>query len=317
MKTVDKTVGTNSDIGRMIRHVESMTAPVNGLLKSRAFALAAMTAESVALTKAMQPINQLISPTLLAEVHRAARSTEFASSMFGRGVSMEWFKQNEALYKHAEAVAAVIAPIPDVTLAHALSNIGILHQRGLVWPQSEVIEEELGGITDLDEEEVNSFIDRLAEVQPVERLTDFYNRIPASVKVVLSLLWAYVMSLVSFGNLWDYVSPALELCLAIREDSTKSSREKVRSIKRRHLQVSMLLASELRFVTADDVPLFDEMSSRSEQVRELKTGVVVVLLEKRRNWANVKVMYEDGESEEGWMFSRYLERFKIDSSEDF
>jgi hypothetical protein len=69
--------------------------------------------------------------------------------------------------------------------------------------------------------------------------------------------------------------------------------------------------SSFRFVKADILNVRTKPTIKSEKIDELYLGQVVQIIKKKRNWSFVEYLDASiGEIYSGWVFTRYLERFK-------
>jgi len=76
------------------------------------------------------------------------------------------------------------------------------------------------------------------------------------------------------------------------------------------VQPSETLAA-FRYVSADILNVRQINKNNSKLIGYLYFAQVVVVLEKQKNWTRVKWVDETGENSiEGWVFSRYLKKFK-------
>jgi uncharacterized protein YgiM (DUF1202 family) len=94
--------------------------------------------------------------------------------------------------------------------------------------------------------------------------------------------------------------------------SNKPRREQMKAIKSeavRQFDVSVL--REYRFVSANLLHVRGEDSIQSKILADIRFGQVVKVIKKGRKWSYVECAAQDEELPvRGWVFSRYLSRFK-------
>lgn len=104
----------------------------------------------------------------------------------------------------------------------------------------------------------------------------------------------------------NLLTPIVENYLEKRE---LTEREQIRHIRNLPLSFDDVNTDGLRFITANNVRLRAEPSTKSDILDEMVLGQVVTVLSKKKNWIEVMYKYKDGESLSGWVFNRYTAKF--------
>jgi hypothetical protein len=102
------------------------------------------------------------------------------------------------------------------------------------------------------------------------------------------------------------LTPIVESYLS---DSESPNREKIKDIKRLPQILDEVTTDNIRFITANNIRLRENPSTKSDILDEIALGQVVTVLSKRRNWIEIMYEYEHGETMHGWVFARYTAKF--------
>lgn len=90
----------------------------------------------------------------------------------------------------------------------------------------------------------------------------------------------------------------------------KSEKEKSKEIRKLPFGEFSLLLQSNRFVTATTLNLYVNPNSKSSVISSLKFGQVVTVISVQKDWTEISYEYGDGEVISGWVFTRYLEKFR-------
>ena len=90
--------------------------------------------------------------------------------------------------------------------------------------------------------------------------------------------------------------------------SDKPRREQIKEIATTRIDALSLWPQ--RFVSTDILHLREQPNIGSASLDELQFGQVITVISKKRNWLKVTYSYDDGEVMQGWVFTRYTERFR-------
>ncbi|XPF94290.1 SH3 domain-containing protein [Colwellia sp. RE-S-Sl-9] len=104
----------------------------------------------------------------------------------------------------------------------------------------------------------------------------------------------------------NLLTPVVEDYLS---QSDKTKRENIKNIKVLPRKISDFDTKSLRFITGNNVRLRAGASTSSVILDEMVFGQVVTIHSKNKNWIEISYEYEDGSFMQGWVFTRYTERF--------
>ncbi len=98
----------------------------------------------------------------------------------------------------------------------------------------------------------------------------------------------------------------------IAEDISKSDRESINWLNNElKKDASQQITQNFRIVTKNDLVVRRGKGIDTKIQGQLNHGDVVQIIEKKKNWTYISFSnYQDGESIEGWVFTRYLKQIK-------
>jgi hypothetical protein len=131
-----------------------------------------------------------------------------------------------------------------------------------------------------------------------------FESLPAWLQLILLSILVNLFLPVSQNIIANLVTPHIE---KIFSDPVKTEKEKKEQSKA--FSLDDLDLSNHRFVSTARLYLRESPDSNSGILSELKLGQVVSVIEKDRNWMKVSCEDEDGIIVQGWVFSRYMEKF--------
>jgi hypothetical protein len=139
-----------------------------------------------------------------------------------------------------------------------------------------------------------------------ESAVSHFKLLPKYIQIILlgfllHIVYPYIVS-ISANLLTPYVEEIIK--------KEWSDKKKLSQLKNTDINSLTWMSSDLRFISADNVKLRSAPTIKSEVVELLSLGQVVVFIEKQRNWTFVVVHFENGETASGWIFTRYVARFK-------
>ena len=128
------------------------------------------------------------------------------------------------------------------------------------------------------------------------------------------LKWA-LLALVASVVVPFMVSVSANLAMPHIEEYLKQSpavapREQVKQIKKLSMGELGNALRDCRFVTASTLHLRSTPNSRAKSVDTLQFGQVVTVISTKADWTEVSYEYGDGELVSGWVFTRYLAKFR-------
>lgn len=107
------------------------------------------------------------------------------------------------------------------------------------------------------------------------------------------------------GNL---ITPYVERYL--QGTPAASQTQKIKEIKKLSMGELGVQLRDYRFSTAEVLIIRKSPNSRAPKAGELRFGQVVALTSVQRDWSEVIYEYGDGQMISGWVFTRYLEKFR-------
>ena len=155
----------------------------------------------------------------------------------------------------------------------------------------------------------NEFIEKLKEL------------LESSSKVIrfiaITIFWI-ISFLGNFANVADYfdvrysdLKNLLSENFSCSEQININKRDFKLKLRKTIIKSSLEIPSYSRFVIANILYVRNGSSRKAEIIDELPKGKIVKLVVKKRRWCLVQYEDEDtGEIKKGWVFLRYLERFK-------
>ncbi|WP_431049667.1 SH3 domain-containing protein [Roseateles sp. L2-2] len=154
-----------------------------------------------------------------------------------------------------------------------------------------------------------------ASVEAQPTLQDALNQILAAIdrnqqpRLQLYLVGVLLPILLMAFNL--VLAPVADFHLKQALEATKPENKKGVQVVARQAVSDVRLLKELRFVGAKRLQVMASARARGAVVGQLRFGQVVRVVEKERDFTLIVWKSEDGKAElQGWVFSRYLERFK-------
>jgi len=168
-------------------------------------------------------------------------------------------------------------------------------------------------LEDYDEEPVNAesaelLLNQLGQAETPERFAEVLNESPAWLKWALVNFLVFVVLPFVIGISVNLATPYVQAYL---DDSPPAAaREQVKGIRTLSMGELGAAVSTYRFVTAQKLLLRRSANSRAEQVDVLHFGQVVAVLSSKRDWTEVTYEYGDGTLVSGWVYTRYLQKFR-------
>jgi len=158
---------------------------------------------------------------------------------------------------------------------------------------------------------LSSELEFLSKADSSESFLKLFSKLPLYIKIILLLSISQVIIPQINSISANLITPHVEKLLSNEE---LSSREKVKKIKNIPLTERGYEFEGIRFISGNGVRLRKESNTKSEIIDSLDIGRVVVLLQKDRRWTEVQVQYDDGTVEDGWVHSRYVQKFSTKSN---
>lgn len=160
--------------------------------------------------------------------------------------------------------------------------------------------------------EIDELFTELASTDSPSSFSSFLDRSPVWLKwfflhVLLCLAGQLLIGAAS-GVIGNLITPYVEAYLQGAQASTQ--REKVKEIKRLSFSELGIELRDYRFISATTLSVREKPNSKSAVVGELRFGQVIGVLSTERDWTEVVYQYGDGDTLTGWVFTRYIAKFR-------
>jgi len=146
-------------------------------------------------------------------------------------------------------------------------------------------------------------------VQAIERLISEVKELkePLLEKVLIQFIFPIVLCLI-----FSFVNPIADFYVksSLSNDEKKVVSKVINDVALDSV-TSKIMLSQFRYVTADILRVRNGKRTNSQLIGYLYFGNVVEIVEKKKNWTRVKWVDDTGKTSlEGWVFTRYLKKFK-------
>lgn len=159
--------------------------------------------------------------------------------------------------------------------------------------------------TELASAKLDHQLEEIGKAQDSDSFAKAFSNLPPWIQFVLLSFILHLILPVAQNVIANLVTPHVEKLIS---SPVISEREKVKQLKA--FSLDELDLSNLRFVKTGRLLLRESPSTSSAIKDELQLGQVVTVINKQRNWTEISYAYENGEIIHGWVFSRYIEKFK-------
>lgn len=167
----------------------------------------------------------------------------------------------------------------------------------------DISDAEVGSI---EQEELDRYITPLSESKNGKVFLSNFIKLPPVIQAFIVFFFLHIF-LPQLNNICsDILSPYVNEVLTL---PNKTKKEFVKHIKQIPASSLGIDTSEIRFITGTNVRLRQNPSTSSAILDELDIGQIVTILNKKKNWIQVQVTYEE-EQLMGWVFTRYTAKFK-------
>jgi len=297
-KRLQEMMGSNSAIAKAMNTTNRLQEVMNS---SGAFAKAINSAERLqemmgsnsAIAKAMNTTNRLQEVMNSSGAFaKAINSAERLQKMVGLNSAI-----TESILMSSAFNQSLITLVMPENFTSAISLI----EQELVRQDYEALISE----DDASEEIIIVSLDSISENNNFESFETLFSRIPFSVKIILIFMIMQIIlpliNNISANLMTPYVDEVI---------SEISDRDKVGVLKKIDLKEIDVPLKSLRFISGNNIRLRSEPTIKSEVVDMFRLGQVVVFLGKHKNWTNVMIQYENKEVISGWVFTRYVKKFR-------
>ncbi|MHA2938779.1 SH3 domain-containing protein [Vibrio sp. RC27] len=162
----------------------------------------------------------------------------------------------------------------------------------------------------LDEETIEldfqSAANQLSDTSDSNNFVKTFKQLPPFIQIILAAFFLHIFLPQLNSISANLLTPAVTDYLS---QSDKSARDKVKDIKVLPRRIADFDTTNLRFITGNNVRLRAEATTNSPILDEMIFGQVVTIHSKNKNWIEISYEYEGGTLLQGWVFTRYTERF--------
>ncbi|MGE5648891.1 MAG: SH3 domain-containing protein [Bacillota bacterium] len=209
----------------------------------------------------------------------------------------------------------------SATSSKALENaVGTLHRPEFISAIVKVLEKEIeSGVakqdietSDVDDQDVTEALKLIASAEHENSLSEALKKCPSwlqtfFIQVVLFILVQIVVGIAN-NIAANLLTPHVEAYLKDIRGTTE--REKIKNIKKLSFSEFGAELRTYRFVTIATLPLRTTPNSKAPKIGELRFGQVVGVVSTDRDWTEVVYEYGDGDTMTGWVFTRYIAKFR-------
>lgn len=157
-------------------------------------------------------------------------------------------------------------------------------------------------------EALNNKIENLTHVKDEFNFLELFSKLPREYRYYLALIALFMGFIIenALSSVIDfYIKKALESIHVSRELTPRENIKFVRSLEIGNY-VDVI---DYRFVTLDNLSLFDRPSTKAHVIYNFSINNVVILLEKKRNWTKVAFTGAEQGYLTGWLLTRYTKKF--------
>lgn len=243
--------------------------------------------DSIAETmKFLNPILEMVSPR--SSISEAMKSFNSIQDLIGSNSIVNTLVSSDAFESTLRAMSQPL---------NLSSAIGIIER--------EFIHNNYEQLDEFNLQAAESSLFPLAETE--DSFEERFARIPHALQLFLlfTLLQIVLPQLNNISS--NLLTPYFENYIS---NTSISESEKLRSLKKINFKDFELPSKKLRFISRSNVFLRSKPSTKSEMIDLLRLGQLVVFSEKKRNWTKVVIQYEGGGFATGWVFTRYVAKFK-------
>jgi len=159
---------------------------------------------------------------------------------------------------------------------------------------------------EIAQEEISQFFTPLSKAKDAKVFISAFLKIPSVIQAVIIFFFLQIF-LPQLNNISSNIlTPYVEEIIGTSDRTDKEIVKEIKKIPASYIGIDI---SKLRFITGSNVRLRQKPSTTSQIIDELDIGQIVEVLNKKKNWIQVKVIYEEGHLV-GWVFTRYTAKFK-------
>jgi hypothetical protein len=170
------------------------------------------------------------------------------------------------------------------------------------YPSSDFFVEE-----DIDNDD-EALLQALGTAETPERFAELLGLCSKWLKWALINFLMYVVLPFTVSISANLAMPYVEQCL--KHSTSVAPREQIKEIKKLSMGELGVGLRDCRFVTASTLILRATPNSRAKQIDTMRFGQVVTVISAKPDWTEISYEYGDGQFVTGWVFTRYLAKFR-------
>jgi hypothetical protein len=157
-------------------------------------------------------------------------------------------------------------------------------------------------------EDDEAMLQALGAAETPERFAELLAHASTFLKWALMAFITYLMTPFVVSVSANLAMPYIEGY--IKQSPAAAPREQVKGIKKLSMGELGTALRDCRFVTVPTLHLRGTPNSRAKSVDTLQFGQVVTVISTKADWTEISYEYGDGELVRGWVFTRYLAKFR-------
>lgn len=158
------------------------------------------------------------------------------------------------------------------------------------------------------ENDDEALLQALGTAETPERFAELLAKCSKWLKWALINFMLYVMLPFAVSVSANLAMPRIEQLL--KQTTAVTQREQAKEIKKLSMGDLGVALRDCRFVTATALALRGTPNARAKQIDTMRFGQVVTVLTVKPDWTEISYEYGDGQIVTGWVFTRYLAKFR-------
>lgn len=158
------------------------------------------------------------------------------------------------------------------------------------------------------ENDDEALLQALGTAETPERFAEVLAKCSKWLKWALLKFMLYVMLPLAISISANLAMPHVEQYL--KQNTAVTQRVQAKEIKQLSMGDLRIALRDCRFVTATTLALRGTPNARAKQIDTMRFGQVVTVISIKADWTEISYEYGDGQVVTGWVFTRYLEKFR-------
>lgn len=158
------------------------------------------------------------------------------------------------------------------------------------------------------ENDDEALLQALATAETPERFAELLAKCSKWLKWALIFFLVNVVLAFSVNIAASLAMPSIEQYL--KQSTAVPQREQAKEIKKLSMGELGIALRDCRFITATTLALRGSPNARAKQIDMMRFGQVVTVISAKSDWTEISYEYGDGQVVTGWVFTRYLAKFR-------